>query len=86
MFETAVDSEASAPKAYSRGGEVLCLVASPQPVFGCLRLLFTKATQWVSRGVDEIGVCLQQRSVPGPKAHKEDRVRTIVNGLAIFRP
>ncbi len=86
MFDTAVDAEASTPKAYSRGGEVPCLVASPQPVFGCLRLLFTKATQWVCRGVDEIGVCLQQGSVAGPKTYKEDRVRTIVYGLAIFRP
>ncbi len=30
--------------------------ASPQPVFDCLWLLFTKGTQWVCGGVKEIGV------------------------------
>ncbi len=60
--------------------------ASPQPVFDFLRLLFTKGTQWVCGGVDEISVGFHQRSLAGSKARKEDCVRTVANGYTIFRP
>ncbi len=39
--------------------------ASPQLVFDCRRLLFTKRTQWVCGDVEEIGVGFQQRGVTG---------------------
>ncbi len=57
-----------------------------QPVFDRLRLLFVKGTQWVYGGVEEIGVRFQQRRVTGSKARKDDRIPTIANGFAIFRP
>ncbi len=69
-----------------RGGEGLpklfCLVAR-QTVFDCL---FTKGTQWVCGGVEVIDVGCQQWSVTGSKVRMEDRVRTVANGHAIFRP
>ncbi len=74
----------------SRGGEGLPksfeLGASLQPVFDYPRPLFTKRTQWASYGVEGIGVGFQQWSVTGSKARKEDHVRTVAIGHAIFRP
>ncbi len=35
--------------------------------------------QWICGGVEEVGVCSQERCVAGSKARKEDRVCTIVN-------
>ncbi len=46
--------------------------ASPEPVFDCLRLFLTKGKHGVCGGVGQIGVGLQQRSVAGLKAYKED--------------
>ncbi len=47
---------------------------------------FAKGTRWVYRGVEEIGVLYLQRSVAGSNVRKEDRIRAIFNGFAIFRP
>ncbi len=58
--------------------------AYPQLVFFCLKLLFTKRTQRVCGGFNEIGVSFQQRSVTASKARKEDRVRSVANDHAIF--
>ncbi len=60
--------------------------ALPQPVFDCLWLPFTKGTQGVCEGVEEIGVGFQQRSVAGSKTRKQYRARLVVNGHAIFGP
>ncbi len=60
--------------------------ASPQPVIDCLRLLFTKGTHWVCGEAEQIGVSFQGQSVTGWKAPKEDRVRTVTIGHAIYRP
>ncbi len=49
-------------------------------MFDCLRLLFTKGTQRVCGGVEEIGVGFQQQNVASSNARKEDRVRTVANG------
>ncbi len=49
-----------------RGGEGLEPGACPQPV----RLFFTKGTQWVCGGVEQIGVGFQQQIVAGWKALK----------------
>ncbi len=65
---------------------MFCLVASTQSVFDCLWLVFTKGTQGVCRGVEEIGAGFQQRSVAALKVRKEDRVRSVVGGRAIFGP
>ncbi len=43
-------------------------------------------SQRVCGGVEEIGVCFQQRSVVGSKERKEDRVPSVANGHAIFGP
>ncbi len=53
--------------------------ASLQPVLDYLRLLFTKETQWVCGGVDELGTRFSQRSVTGSKACKESHIRTFAN-------
>ncbi len=51
-----------------------------------MRLLFAKGTQGACGGVEEIGVGFEQRSVTGSKTHKEDGVRSVANGHAIFSP
>ncbi len=48
-------------------------------MFDYLRLLFAKETQWVCRGVEELGSRFPQRSVTGSEACKESHIRTIVN-------
>ncbi len=55
-------------------------------MFDCLRLLFTKRAQWVCGGVEEIDVGFQQRSLTGSKVRKEECIRSIANGHAIFGP
>ncbi len=51
-----------------------------------LWLLFTKGTEGVCGGVEEICVGFQQWSVAGSEAREEDRDRTVANGHAIFGP
>ncbi len=48
---------------------MFCLVA-PQPVLDYVRLLFTKGTQWVCGGVEEIGVGFHQWCVAGSQARQ----------------
>ncbi len=55
-------------------------------MFNRLRLLFTKGTQGVCGGVEEIGVGFQQWSVAGSQARNEGRVRWVANGHAILGP
>ncbi len=52
----------------------------------CLRLLFTKGTQGVCCGFEEIGVGFQKWSLAGSQARKEDRVRLVASALAIIGP
>ncbi len=56
----------------------------PQPVFDCLRLLFTKKTQRVCGGAENINLDFLQRSVTSLKARKEDSIHTIADGFTIF--
>ncbi len=55
-------------------------------MFELLGLAFAKGTWWICEGVEEIVVSVQQTSVTGTKACKEEHIRTIANGFPIFRP
>ncbi len=54
------------------------LGTSPKQVFDCQRLLFTKGTTWVCKGVEELDAHFQQSSVAGMKKLKEDHNRAIL--------